>query len=161
MHATLNIYRILTCHGQLRQTPWTWVKRWHHDLVSTRVTELRSQRSRTVWLVMRHRTNWCQSPCTWPAETHNSLRRRNICTEAPTPNSVTSIVLTTSFNGQQLRILSAEYLTGFCAFRTEIFPLNISRVVFLTKVQRALGAGTGVRRNVIIIMSFFYYRTFI
>lgn len=124
MYATISIMGFcsittaLTCHGQLRQAPWTWVKRWrHHDLVSTRVTELHRWRSRSVWLVMRHRTNWCQLPST-PYALHDSLRRRDICAEAPTPNSVTCITVTAMCT---TCILSAEYLTRFCAFQAQIF----------------------------------------
>jgi len=113
--AFYSITTALTCHGQLRQAPWTWVKRWrHHDLVSTRVTELHRWHSRSVLLVMRHRTNWCQSPNTL----YDSLHRRNICPQAPTPNSVTCITVTAMCT---TRILSAEYITRFCAFLTEIF----------------------------------------
>jgi hypothetical protein len=49
--------------------------------VSTRVTELHRWHSRSVLLVMRHRTNWCQSPNTL----YDSLHRRDICPQAPNP----------------------------------------------------------------------------
>jgi len=127
MYATINITGFrsittaLTCHGQLRQAPWTWVKRWrHHDLVSTRLTELHRWRSRSVWLVMWHRTNWCQSPYTL----HDPLRRRDICAEAPTPNSVTCITVTAMCT---TCILSAEYFARFGRrFFTKRWPPGIS-----------------------------------